>query len=278
MRIGRRLTSVVVAVVLVVMSAVAVAATGAGGGADAGGGAGRAAARASSLVTAPIGLTRADTVRLNALNTGTAPVEVRAAVLGGAGVLVSKSWTLAPGASGSVDLSGARRGLAFDRRGRAEVRGVLTAPDGGSLAGSVEVFGRAGGSTRAAIPADLPGPMPQVVQVTAPVGVRKGEVARLAVVNLAATASTVRLGIGRRSAAVSASLRLGPGQIGRVDLNPVAEGLALDRSGRVEVRGTVACLGRACDYLSSLQVYPLDTAITGSVVVGITPIQLPEPM
>jgi hypothetical protein len=221
-------------------------------------------------------LTEDQSVRLTMVNLGAGDLSATATVIGGDGVLAQKALVLGPNETGQLTLSGARRGLDFDGRGRLQVWGELAVTGGEAAAGSLEVFDRSTGTTRVLLPANLPDPLPEPLLVSGPMGVRDGQIARVTVANLGSDPVSVSAGIFQVERVAGRVITLAPGEVATVDMNPVARGLVLDRSGRAQIRGRVACRDVLnCLVVSSLEVYFTGNGHSSEADPLVTPIQLP---
>ena len=228
-----------------------------------------------TLRTGIVAIARGQTARLMAVNLGSDPVQVTATLLGTAGRFGQRTFDLAPGVSGKIDLSGPQRILPFDRRGRLELHGEITLQQPGSVAGSLQVFNTRSRRTTVDLVASLPGPVPRPVQATAMMGVTVGQIARLSVVNLGSSPTTVVAAVNRGAQTIkSRNIELQPDEIASIDMNPVVAGLPFDRAGRVEVRGIVTAPD-AADVLASMEVFVIKRGSTTAGQVAVSPIQLP---
>ncbi|HSL68307.1 MAG TPA: hypothetical protein VK977_09160 [Actinomycetota bacterium] len=218
---------------------------------------------------------RGQTARLMAVNLGSEPVQVTATLLGTAGRFGRRTFDLTPGASGKLDLSGPQRILPFDRRGRLELHAEFTLQQSGSVAGSLQIFDTRSGRTTVNLVATVPDPPPKPAQATAMMGVAAGQIARVSVVNVGPSPTTVVAAVIRGSQTVkSRDLELQPGQIQSIDVNPSAAGLPFDRTGRVEVRGVVTAPDDA-DVVASMEVFSVEGGFTTAHQNAVSPIQVP---
>jgi hypothetical protein len=270
LRIHVLVLAVVMATAAVTLEAASVADAGTGGSA-----ASALRALPEPLPMPSVGLTRDQSVRLSAVNLGTAELTLAASLRNSGGVLASKTLVLAPRQIGQLTVSGARRGLVFDTRGRLQVWGQFAVPAGASLAGSVEVFDNTTGTTQVLVNADLPEPLPRPVLVSGPMGVRAGQLARVSVVNLGPDPITVSAGILQADAVQTKLLTLAPGEARWVEIDPVKRDLTLDRSGRVQIRARVACRNLDCLVFATLEVYAKTNGHSSEADPMVTPIQLP---
>ena len=230
------------------------------------------------IPTAVAALTEDQSVRLTMVNLGASELTVDAAVMDTDGVLASKALVLAPDETGQLTMSGARRGLSFDTRGRLQVWGEFTVTTGEAAAGSLEVFDRASGTTRVLLNANLPepNPIPEPLLVSGSMGLREGQMARVSVLNRGVEPVSVSAGIFQVERVVGRVVTLQPGEVASVDMNPVARGLVFDRTGRVQIRGRVACRQTLdCLVVSTLEVYFITNGHSSEADPMLTPIQLP---
>lgn len=243
-----------------------------------------------SLLTGPTALTRSETARLNAVNLGSARLTVTAKLIGPTGPLAQKRLVLAPGAMGSLDVRGTANGLDYDSRGRLQVRGELASPVG-TVAGSLEVFDTAGGSTHVLLTASLPGPLPEPgdlpgpgvnpipmptpLLTAGPVGLSRGEAAQLAVTNIGTTRAVAIATIAQAESVVERRLTLAAGQTRTIEVDPVSRALPFDTTRRTEVRGQVRCASRLCYLVATLQAFAVTNGSNSGAAPAVTPIQLP---
>ena len=228
-----------------------------------------------TLRTGIVAVARGQTARLMAVNLGSEPVQVTATLLGTAGRFGRRTFDLTPGASGKLDLSGPQRILPFDRRGRLELHAEFTLQQSGSVAGSLQIFDTRSGRTTVNLVATVPDPPPKPAQATAMMGVAAGQIARVSVVNVGPSPTTVVAAVIRGSQTVkSRDLELQPGQIQSIDVNPSAAGLPFDRAGRVEVRGVVTAPDDA-DVVASMEVFLVEGGFTTAHQNAVSPIQVP---